>query len=148
MVGFAGTVPDDAHGVGPAPRWSMGDARGWHGRAAVQRGRRISNHRTPARAGLHLAAELAGRCDREPGALRPGGGERRYDRPLDAFGPGERAVARKPQGLAANPGLAACLCRAQPRRIGRCSATVREIIARPAMRWEHVLSQRDELAPI
>jgi len=50
----------------------------------------------PRLAGLHLAAGLAGGCDREPRAFRPGRGERCYNRPLDAFRPRERDLARKP----------------------------------------------------
>ena len=42
--GSEGAVPDHAHGVRPAPRRSMVDAGHRHGRAAVQRGRRVSEH--------------------------------------------------------------------------------------------------------
>src|SRR6266481_3112049 len=84
----------------------MGDA--WHrpGREALQRSRRVSDHRASAPARLHVASRLARGSDRESRALRSGRKGRCHDSPLDAFRPDERGRTRT-SGLAADSDVAA-----------------------------------------
>src|SRR5215468_601428 len=114
----------------------MGDA--WHRprREALQRRRRVSDHRASAPARLHVAARLARGSDRESRALRSGRKGRCHDSPLDAFRPDERGRTRT-SGLATDSELAAGTRGGPPARLARVHNPQRNTTGRQA---ENVLA--------
>src|SRR6185437_13102811 len=91
-------------------RRALADERHRHGRQAVYDQRRLSSRRTPARARLHLAAELGRGGDGDAGALRARRARRRHHGAAHSFWLRQRRRAHAPSGLAANPVVAEGSC--------------------------------------